>query len=152
MSDSAPAQQRYDPWRDLAENWPELEVVIQPMRGELLGELRYPVIVLRAGTSAAQRRCTLAHELVHLERGIGECGPGSAREELHVHREVARRLIGQDDLTRAVRALGGGGDVSALARALEVDVQTAQLRLELLTAAERASIHAVAANELWRVA
>jgi hypothetical protein len=152
MSESAPAQQRYDPWRDLAENWPQLEVVLKPMRGELLGELRFPVITLRADTSAAQRRCTLAHELVHLERGVRDCGPWSAREELHVHREVARRLIGSDDLIRAIRALGGHGEVVALARALDVDVQTAQIRLGLLTAEERARIQAVAAGELWRVA
>lgn len=153
MPDSKPAPQRYDPWRDLAENWPELEVVVEPMRGDLLGVLRYPVIALRAGTSAAQRRCTLAHELVHLERGVRDCGLWSAREELHVHREVARRLIRPDDLILAVRALGGGrGDTAALARALDVDVQTAQVRLELLTPDERAGIRAIAGSELWRVA
>jgi Zn-dependent peptidase ImmA (M78 family) len=149
-SPDAPA--RYDPWRDLAENWPQLEVVIEPMRGELLGELRYPVIALRAGTSSAQRRCTLAHELVHLERGVRDWGPWTAREELHVHREVARRLIPSDELVAALRSLGGGDDIAALARALDVDVQTARLRLDILTPAERARLRVLAAGELWRVA
>jgi hypothetical protein len=132
----------YDPWADLARNWPEVEVVVESMRGTLLGELRYPVIALRAGTSAAQRRCTLAHEIVHLERGVGDCGPWSAREEQYVHREVARRLISGPDLVAAVRALGGNPHLAALAHALDVDVETARLRLELVTPQERTRLRA----------
>jgi Zn-dependent peptidase ImmA (M78 family) len=103
------------------------------MSGRLLGVLRYPVIALRAGTSAAQRRCTLAHELVHLERGVGDCGQWNAREELLVHREVARRLIPFADLASAVRLLGDSAALAELARALDVDSETARLRLDLLT-------------------
>jgi hypothetical protein len=130
----------YNPWQDLLENWPEIDVVIEPMRGQLLGELRYPVIALRSGTSAAQRRCTLAHELIHLERGVGDCGPWSAAEELHVHAEAARRLITVPALARAIRELGGDHDLGALAHLLDVDSQTVRLRLRLLTPAERARL------------
>jgi hypothetical protein len=133
---------RYNPWHDLATNWPEVDVVLEPMSGELLGLLRYPVIALRAGTSAAQRRCTLAHEIVHLERGVPDCGPWTAREELLVHREAARRLVSPADLAAAVRELGGTADRRALADALEVDLETALVRLQLLTPAERAWITA----------
>jgi hypothetical protein len=136
----------YDPWADIALNWPEVEVVLETMRGSLLGELRYPVIALRAGTSAAQRRCTLAHEIVHLERGTGECGPWSTREELYVHRETALRLITVHDLAGALRSVGGGGHVAALAQALEVDLETAQLRLDLVTPQERARLRAAIAT------
>jgi hypothetical protein len=125
----------YDPWADLADNWPEVEVVIEPMRGTLLGELRYPVIALRAGTSAAQRRCTLAHEIVHLERGVGDCGPWAAREELLVHAEAARRLIRLEDLAVAMRSVDASPP--ALAQALDVDLQTLSLRVDRLTARER---------------
>jgi len=131
---------RYDPWHDLAVNWPDVEVVIEPMGGRLLGVLRYPVIALRAGTSAAQRRCTLTHEIVHLERGVGDCGPWSGREELQVHREVARRLIPVADLAAAVRELGGSAVLAELAQALDVDLETARLRLDLLTADELARV------------
>lgn len=131
---------RYDPWHDLARNWPEVEVVIEPMGGRLLGVLRYPVIALRAGTSAAQRRCTLAHEIVHLERGVGDCGPWSGREELLVHREVARRLIPLADLAAAVRDLGGSAVLAELAQALDVDLETARLRLDMLTSEELTDI------------
>jgi hypothetical protein len=149
-TDTAPPH-GYDPWLDLAVNWPEIEVVIEPMSGSLLGELRYPVIALRAGTSAAQRRCTLAHELVHLERGVRDCGPWAAREELYVHREVARRLVSVADLERAVRGLDGSSDIAALAQALDVDAETAQLRLELITADERTRLRS-ALSASWRVA
>jgi hypothetical protein len=152
MTRRGPDAGRYDPWRDLCQNWPEIDVVAEAMTGELLGVLRYPVIALRAGTSAAQRRCTLTHELVHLERGIRDCGPWSAREELHVHCEVARRLVTVDDLARAVRELGGTGDLAALADLLDVDTETAKLRLELLTPAERNHIRAGSTTELWSVA
>jgi hypothetical protein len=142
-----PAPNRYDPWHDLAVNWPEIEVVIEPMGGRLLGVLRYPVIALRAGTSAAQRRCTLTHEIVHLERGVAECGPWSDREELLVHREVARRLIPLADLAAAVRNLGGTAVLAELAQALDVDLETARLRLDMLTSAELAAICAHTSTE-----
>jgi len=132
-----PAPTPYDPWLDLATNWPQLDVVVEPMVGRLLGELRYPVIALRAGTSAAQRRCTLAHELVHLERGTGECGIWAGREERLVHAQAARRLVSIGQLERALLELGGDADLAALAALLEVDRETAGLRLRLLPEAER---------------
>jgi hypothetical protein len=143
---------RYDPWLDLATNWPAIEVAVVPMAGTLLGELCYPVIALRAGTSSAQRRCTLAHELVHLERGTGECGPFAGREEALVHAEVAQRLVSTTDLLAAVRALGARHDLSALADALDVDVQTLQVRLGLLRGAERSAVRSITAGPLWRIA
>jgi hypothetical protein len=142
----------YDPWRDLCENWPGIQVVVEVMSGRLLGELRYPVIALRAGTTAAQRRCTLTHEIVHLERGLRDCGPWAAREERQVHAEVARRLIRIEDLACAIRHLGGADDTSALAQALDVDRETLRLRLMLLSGAERAYIASGGVRELWSVA
>lgn len=142
----------YDPWRDVDENWPELEIRHAPLGGDLLGLLDYPVITLRAGTSAAQRRCTLTHELVHLERGVRDCGPWSHREELHVHAEVARRLISTPMLIRAVHELAGTGDPSAVAAALDVDLDTLRLRLALTTGDERRAIRTASVLDLWSVA
>lgn len=144
------APPRYNPWSELARRWPEIDVVVEPMTGNLLGELRYPVIALRAGTSAAQRRCTLAHEIVHLERGVGECGPWRVREERAVHAEAARRLIGCDDIARGLRELGVAHDLGQLAQALDVDRQTLRLRLELLDRSERRRIAALTARSAWR--
>jgi hypothetical protein len=154
--DPARYQRPYDPWLDLREHWPHLQVVVEPMTGRLLGELRYPVIALRASTTAAQRRCTLTHELVHLERGVRDCGPWTGREERHVHEEVARRLVTTAQLVRAIRDIGGiqGGaaDVLRLAHALDVDRETMRVRLALVTSAERARIRALGLREVWSVA
>ena len=153
---SAVTDYPYDPWLDLRENWPHLVVVVEPMAGRLLGQLRYPVIALRAGTTAAQRRCTLTHEIVHLERGVRDCGPWADREERHVHAEVARRLVTTEQFVRAVREVGGiqGGvaDVLRLAQVLDVDRETMRVRLTLVTPAERRRVRALRLPDVWSVA
>lgn len=146
----------YDPWLDVQQNWPKTRVVIESMRGDLLGEVREggSIIALRAGTSAAQRRCTLAHEIVHLERGIFDCGPWAQREELQVHLTVAQRLIPSELLIRAIRDLGGSDDQAVLAQLLDVDGETLRLRLARLSAPERRSVRRALASQalLWSVA
>ncbi len=118
-----------------------MHVTIEPLPGDLLGQIsaggRH--ITLRSRTSTAQRRCTLAHELVHLERGLpcAATGPDPA-EELAVHRTAARRLIDLDQLIEAVRQ--AGGDERALAVELHVDRFTLRLRMTSLTAAERTAM------------
>lgn len=146
-----PDRRAYDPWSDLGERWPEVRVVIEPMAGRLLGVLRYPVIALRAGTSAAQRRCTLTHEIVHLDRGVRDCGPWAEREERAVHDEAARRLIDAHDLVRAIRDAGGTDDLAVLAAALDVDRETLRVRLANLTRGERTRIR-TDTRRLWSVA
>src|SRR5581483_10769071 len=111
----------YDPWREAADRWPELQIRLEPMSGRLLGWLSYPIVALRRDSSAAQQRCTLAHELVHLERGTLDCGPWAAREERLVHAEAARRLVPVSQLAGAVQVAGGTHDLAALARTLDVD-------------------------------
>jgi hypothetical protein len=147
---------RYDPWRDLRRNWPEVELIVEPMAGDLLGEVRNGghQIALRAGTSSGQRRCTLTHELIHLERGLLDCGPWQSREELLVHTEVARRLIPVDVLSEAIRFLGGDGDTAALALLLDVDSETLLLRRRLLDRTERRTERRslAAQRPLWSVA
>jgi len=122
------------------------------MSGTLLGELRYPVIALRADTSAAQRRCTLAHEIVHLERGVDDCGPWADREELAIEREVAQRLIPLSRLVAATQALGGSEDHAALAAALDVDHLILHARLDCLSRADRQYIRDQLSADLWSVA
>ncbi|HEU5270905.1 MAG TPA: ImmA/IrrE family metallo-endopeptidase [Jatrophihabitans sp.] len=151
-----PPAGRYDPWRDVRLNWPEVRVVIERMTGDLLGEARDggAVIALRAGTSAAQRRCTLAHEIVHLERGLRDCGQWLHREEQAVHRTAARRLITLADLVAALRDLGGADDPGALAQALDVDRETLSVRLATLDRDERRALRRALAGcaPLWAVA
>lgn len=141
----------YNPWHDLRDNWPEVRVVFEPMTGRLLGELRYPVIALRTGTSAAQRRCTLAHEIVHLERRL-PCGPGlDRREERWVSAEAARRLVTVPDLRAALRDLGAGARPASVAAHLRIDRDTLRLRLQLLTPGEQRLLLRCAEDE-WGAA
>ena len=150
------ADNRYDPWLDAQQNWPDVRIVIERMTGDLLGEVRDDgrLIALRAGTSAAQRRCTLTHELVHLERGITDCGRWAQREELLVHTTVAFRLITPAALVAALRDLGGSDDRPALAQLLEVDSETLQLRLSRIGPAERRTLRRRLARQapFWAVA
>ena len=126
------------------------------MTGDLLGEVRDDgqVIALRADTSAAQRRCTLTHELVHLERGILDCGPWLQREEGLVHAEVSLRLIPLASLAAAIRALGGVDDPAALAHWLDVDSETLAMRLGRMPSTERRMLRRalVRQSPLWSVA
>jgi len=143
---------RYDPWLDLLENWPEVIVRIESLPGRLLGELCYPIIALKAESSPAQRRCTLAHEIVHLERGVRDCGQWLAREEWYVDREVALRLLPLAVLAPVIRAAGGVEDLTEMARQLDVDTQTLQMRLSLLTSAERRRVRTASMRDIWSVA
>jgi hypothetical protein len=143
---------RYDPWLDLAENWPEVVVRIEPLPGRLLGELCYPVIALRAGTSPGQRRATLTHEVVHLERGVRDCGQWLGREEWYVDREVALRLLPDEVLAPAIRQAGGIEDLRDMARQLDVDTATLHMRLSLMTRGERTRIRGSRVREIWSVA
>ena len=143
------ASPRYDPWRDLAENWPEIVVRTEPLPGRLLGELCYPVITLRADTSHGQRRCTLTHEIVHMERGVRDCGRWLAREELYVDREVARRLLPLHVLAPAIRDAGGIEDLREIARQLDVDTATLRMRIGEMTRGERTRIRGSRGSEIW---
>ncbi|WP_314711849.1 ImmA/IrrE family metallo-endopeptidase [Propionibacterium acidifaciens] len=94
------------------------------------------VVTLRPGLSQAQRRCTLAHELVHVERGPVPADPWlAAREERAVEAEAARRLIGLDALADALAWSAWPDEV---ADELWVDEQTLNARVAGLSRSERA--------------
>lgn len=127
---------RYHPWRHLR-SIPDLRLSWADLPG-LLGIVRGRDITLATGQLQAERRCTLAHELVHVERGTAE-EPWCEREERHVDAIAARRLVPLDDLIEAVL---WARNVHELAEELWVDVATVQARLASLTAAERERVQA----------
>ena len=99
-----------------------------------LGEL----IVLDDRLTRRERRCVLAHELVHAERGIGHGAATEAtmqREEATVRREVARRLVPEDQLRAFVaRALTVGPvTVEQIADEFDVDHDVAAEAARLAT-------------------
>lgn len=85
----------------------------------------------------AGRRSTLAHELVHLDRGmpVGDAR-ARTREEAAVEATAARRLVSLAQLSDALRWVRTGS-VSELADELWVDETVIRARLNGLTAAER---------------
>lgn len=98
-------------------------------------------------------RCTLAHELIHVERGVIHHLPDvlAAREEATVDRIAAHRLIAIDDLVTAIVWAQGDHDRHSIAVDTDVDVSTLDVRLRTVTDDEAAAINR-ALDDLGQVA
>lgn len=132
---------RYHPWRHLA-GLAHINLRWSHDDQELDGALGWfyldqAEIVMDGRQTQAQRRSTLAHELVHVERGDQPMGCDilDARQESLVAREAARRLIG---IRHLGEALAWAHDLAEAADELWVDEPTLRTRLEHLHPAERA--------------
>ena len=101
---------RWNPWRALRDLGDIVLVRDVPLAGPRGLAIVFPdgepVVALDPALSRVERRSVLAHELVHLERGLLPAGAPEhvvAREERLVDDETARRLVPADEL-RAVAA------------------------------------------------
>lgn len=101
---------RWNPWRALREQADVVLVRSVPLAGPRGLAIVFPdgepVVALDPSLGRVERRSVLAHELVHLERGLlPHDSPDHvvAREERRVDGEAARRLVPADEL-RAVAA------------------------------------------------
>lgn len=94
------------------------------------------------------RRCTLTHELIHLERGPVPTDPVQlAKEERIVDELAARRLIELPDL---IDGLKWTQDLAELADALWVDMPTLRTRMSTLGPLETAELeHELGDEWLW---
>lgn len=121
----------YDAARELARLFPHVTVLTAPLIGALAAVLPARRVVLVAERSTrAEQRCSLTHELIHLERG-DRCSGGEgldAKLEQAVDREAARRLIPLDHLAGALQ--GSGSDEAEVAQELDVDIHTLRTRLD----------------------
>jgi len=135
MGDVSADALRYDPWRHLTESFPYMQVETGKLRPGRMGEWTVDNrIVLSCLLYPDEARCTLAHELVHVERGPSPKDPElAAAEERIVDGVAARRLITLNEL-RAVMRMGKSYQMAA---ALHVDVTTLLTRMETLTELER---------------
>lgn len=128
---------RYDPW-DHASRL-DLRIVFRKLPGDLMGVYFHGpsrVIALDSRLTQAERRCTLAHELVHLERGDdGRCASAwhESKQEALVHQIASRRLITTEDLALALIL---HTHVHDQAEELWVDLGTLRTRLAGLSTAE----------------
>lgn len=133
----APAMGRWHPWRVLGRmkhvtvEW--TDDLPHDVLGETDGVCR---IRMRNGQLQVERRCTITHEMIHVERGHTGCCDEKA--EARVRREAARRLIPLTALAAAI--VFHGEDWPAVADELWVDEDTLHIRLGALHPAERGYI------------
>lgn len=122
----------WHPWRAIRDR-PDITVRWQMMDGRL-GQWceQSRTMTLDPRQLQHERRVTATHEAIHAERrDSGRC---SGLVERQVRAETARRLISLDDLADA---LVWTQDEWEVAEELWVDVETARVRIDTLTDAEK---------------
>jgi hypothetical protein len=143
----------HDPGRDAAERYPQVTVARCALPGALAAAIpSRNLILISDQLDRAGWACSLAHELVHLDRG-DRCANGGgvldARLEHQVDQEAARRLI---PLDRLASALMWGRDDWEFAHELGVDIATFRVRMAGLTADEQEHIDERSGARDWGAA
>ena len=92
-------------------------------------------VSLRRGMTWEQRRCTVQHEILHIERGP-VCFGLAAKDEESVRRETARRMI--PDIRPVGDAIAWALSEEEAAVELGVDVPVLRYRLKHMSPMERA--------------
>lgn len=134
----------WNPWHALRDH-PDLTLAwTTRLPDGTLGLTDGTTIWLTTDQTQAEARCTLTHELIHVER----CHTGHQPRtvERAVETETARRLIPLPDL---VRALAWAASATEAAEDLWVDQTTLTTRLDTLTQSERAALRARLGNRPW---
>lgn len=134
----------WNPWGEVGRRWPRIDIVWWlKLPGGVRGLVDGDTIWLCRSLTQAERRCTLTHELVHLERGITE----HPDEERVVDAAAARRLITLPALAAALRWTRQPAE---LADALWVDEPTLRTRMDTLDPIEVAELEYALEDEwLW---
>lgn len=126
-----------NPWRHLEQNWPDVSVRFEDI-GRMRGFTTWPAdggppyITLNTRLSQVQRRCTLAHETRHLERGM-PCDGWRDQDERRVRAAAARWLLPVIGIVATALSVA---DVFGAAETLWVTVPVLMDRLHYQTAAE----------------
>lgn len=137
----------WSPWRHLRDNWPQFTVYEYDLPDGVLGCTNYrDAIWLDHRLNQAERRCTLAHELGHLERGPLHPDATQAMldaEEIAVDQWAARKLITSRDF---IAAFSWSLDLHEMAEELWVDVPTLRARIRVGTDEEQDAVMAAIAR------
>lgn len=139
----------WHPWRHIRHRHPHIGVdATHRLPSGYRGLLTPAGIYLDCRLSQAGRRCTLAHEIVHLERGPVPDHPHFAALEEHAVEVIAaRRLI---RITHLIDALVWTQNLHELAEELWVDTDTVITRVQHLTTREHAHIETeLAERQPW---
>lgn len=125
----------HHPWRAFADltDW---TLRWEQLPGDLMGLTDWSrrTVTLTTGLTQAERRCTIAHETRHIERGPFPRHL-EAVEEAEVDRLTARLLL--PDVQQVGEALAAAPDLGAAASRLWVDELVLEARLRALHPAER---------------
>lgn len=121
------------PWRALRKL---AGVTLEWHDGGQMGRSRHSTqtISLRRGMSYEERRCTVQHELIHLERGPAPLG-WVAQDEERVRRETACRLL--PNIRPVGDAIAWALSPEEAAEELAVDIHVLRYRLRHMSPAER---------------
>lgn len=130
----------YDPLDDLAARYPRVVLdtaVLSPAHAALVGDR---LLLVDASLDARQRRCSIAHEIAHLDLAhtMTVNRAFARRQEIEADRLASTRLISFEQLREAVRWCTGERD---LAEQLQVSEQALSLRRTLLSAEEISALH-----------
>lgn len=131
----------YSPWADAAQRHPDIHIErcdIAPARGVWVASER--VILIDRGLNQTERRCTLAHELAHIDLEHVEA-PGwfARRLEHEADRLAAKRLLADIDAI-ADAICTHPLDPDLVAEQLGVTMRVLKKRLKRLTETEKAHI------------
>ena len=132
----------WNPWRALRARSQTTLVLrhLDGAQGLAIIEDGQEVIELHSGLGRIDRNSVLAHELIHLERGVPPVGAPPAlveKEEHWVRQETARRLVPPDNLADWVEdqlEVGEAVTVADVAERWEVSGDVAREALRLLDA------------------
>jgi len=133
--------QMYDPLEDLSVRYPQVTLAtaaIRPAHAALVGGC---LLLVDASLDARQRRCSIAHEIAHLDLAHTATGNRAfaRRQEVEADRLASTRLISFEQLREAVRWCTDERD---LAEQLQVSEQALSIRRTLLSAEEISDLHA----------
>ncbi|NYD39953.1 hypothetical protein [Nocardioides panaciterrulae] len=120
------------PWRQLREL---AHVTLQWHEGGKMGQVDHgtQTVSLRLGLTWEERRCTLLHELLHLDNGPQPFGL-KAKEEETVRRQTAREML--PDIWQVGEALAWAHTPMEAAEELGVDLYVLRKRLRHLHPSE----------------
>lgn len=132
---------KYHPGRDAAERFPDWVIRHRTLSHGIPEVMcrRRRVILIESQDTWPAKRCSLAHAVAHLDLNHQATASGTfdRRQEDHAHQLAARRLIGIDDLARA---LSWTRFITEVAAELEVDIRTLNTRQVHLHPSERADL------------
>ena len=137
----------WNPWRALRAR-DDIELVWADLPDDLLGTVAEDgeggcTITLDPRLDRVTRRCVLAHELIHVERGITWGVEATMeREEVIVDTETARRLVPSGELRQVVAAMcsvGIGVEARHIAAHFDVTPEVAGDALTMLAREGRAA-------------